>query len=119
MFEKLKDGEFCPLIQKACVTHKCKWYKKIIGLNPQTGAQIEEYDCAIGMLPILLIENAAVGRQVSAEINEVKKETAKQKYIILNDAIAESSSAFNRLLPRPSTANDGESRGPNGSADRG
>lgn len=118
MFEKLKDGEFCPLIQKACVTHKCKWYKKIIGLNPQTGAQIEEYDCAIGMLPILLIENAAVGRQVSAEVNEVKKEAAKQKYIILNDAIAEMPGRITQILP-PSATDNGQSRGPNGSADRG
>lgn len=83
MFEKLKDGEFCPLIRNACITHKCKWYKKILGTNPQTGQAIEEYDCAIAMLPILLIENAMVGRQTGAEVQAVRKETIKQRTVIM------------------------------------
>lgn len=77
--EEFKDGEMCPLIQAKCVTHKCKWYKKLLGTNPQTGAPVEEWDCAIGMLPILLIENAMVGRQTNAEVAEVRKETISHK----------------------------------------
>lgn len=84
MFKKeFKDGEMCPLIQDACITHKCKWYKKILGTNPQTGQPMEEWDCAIGMLPLLLIENAMVGRQTGAEVNQVRHETIKQRTALM------------------------------------
>lgn len=103
MFDRLKDGEFCPLIQKACVTHKCKWYKKIRGLNPQTGEMVDEYDCAISMLPLLLIENALQTRQVGVEVSEVRRETIKQTFVMLPQDTP------NKLLP----VIDNNSLGPN------
>lgn len=112
MFEKLKDGEFCPLIQKACVTHKCKWYKKIMGLDPQTGQQIEGYDCAVGLLPILLIENANQTRHVGAEVNEVRKETVKQRFMMLPEEGPPHAS--HTLLPEVNHNGAGPERSANG-----
>lgn len=49
-----KEGKFA-IIQ-------CRWYKKIQGENPQTGEILDEYECAVGWVPILTTE--LIRRQV-------------------------------------------------------
>jgi hypothetical protein len=44
------------------VCHTCAWYKHIRGLNPQTNEEMDHWDCAIGLLPTLMIET---GRQIN------------------------------------------------------
>lgn len=85
MFEKKEfaDGEFCPLIGNKCITHKCKFFKKLLGINPQTGQEVEEFDCAIAMLPILLVENARVNRQTTAAVDKTATEIRASKMAFL------------------------------------
>lgn len=62
----------CPLIGKPCIEHACEFYTHIAGMNPQTGAQIDEFKCAIVFLPILLVENASVSRQTKAAVESAR-----------------------------------------------
>ena len=41
---QLKQGTFCPLVQGDCKQLECAWFMKVAGTNPNTGAEIEEWD---------------------------------------------------------------------------
>jgi hypothetical protein len=69
----------CPLIGKKCMEHGCNFWTHLIGQNPQTGAQTDEWNCAISFLPMLLIENANQTRKVTASVDKVANETAGMK----------------------------------------
>lgn len=64
------EGAICPLhkedMSKVC--HKCPWWTLVRGKHPQTEQMIDEWRCAIALLPVLLIENAQVSRQTNAAV---------------------------------------------------
>ena len=64
----MKDGEFCPLIKKKCVGHKCAWYTQVRGKNPNTGVDVDKWDCAVTWMPMMAVEIAQKANQTSAEM---------------------------------------------------
>ena len=50
--------KICPLIGDECLEHGCQWYTHIIGKNPQSGEDVDNFGCAMTFMPMLLIENA-------------------------------------------------------------
>lgn len=81
MFDKkvFADGEMCPLIKDKCVRHQCAWFTKVLGTNPQTGKDIEDWGCSIAWLPILLVENSNQQRQTAASVDKVANQVLKQR----------------------------------------
>lgn len=74
------EGTNCPLYKEdmSKVCHKCAFWTHVRGAHPQTGEDMDTWNCAIALLPVLMIE---VGRQTShvgAEVNSMRNETAKQ-----------------------------------------
>jgi len=69
-----KSGEICPLMRKdvSKVCHKCHWYQKVYGENPQTGEMTEQYACAIAWMPMLTIENSQQQRQTGAAVESFR-----------------------------------------------
>ncbi|MBR0879604.1 hypothetical protein ACVMGC_001002 [Bradyrhizobium barranii subsp. barranii] len=65
-----EQGTICPLhkvdVSKVC--HKCPWWCRVIGKNPQSEEMIDNWQCAITLLPMLLIENAQVSRGTAAAV---------------------------------------------------
>ena len=53
---------------------RCPWYKKLQGIDPQTGDPVDTNDCAISWLPLLLTENSAVAMKTSAAIESFRNE---------------------------------------------
>lgn len=51
-------GNFCPLLKKDCVGLQCNWFMRVQGVNPNTGAEVDEWACSIAWIPLLLIENS-------------------------------------------------------------
>lgn len=47
---------------------------QIRGSNPNTGAEIDEYGCAIAWLPMLLIEGSQQQRQTGAAVESFRNE---------------------------------------------
>ncbi len=82
----MKKGTFCPLIKKNCIENKCQWFCQVRGVNPNTGEPVDEWTCAINLLPILLIENSKQQRSTSAAVESFRNETVKQNEI-LNHAL--------------------------------
>ncbi len=68
----MKDG--CPLWKAPCKEHACKWYIQIQGLHPQTGEQLNRWDCAISWLPVLLIENSKKQHETGAAVESFRNE---------------------------------------------
>ena len=71
----MKKGNFCPLIKKDCVENKCQWYCQVRGTNPNTGQPVDEWQCAINLLPFLLIENSQQQRSTAAAVESLRNET--------------------------------------------
>ena len=63
---KLESGKFCPLIKSDCIGLQCNWFTQVRGTNPQSGAEVDEWGCAIKWLPMLLINTANETRQGAA-----------------------------------------------------
>ncbi len=74
---ELKPGNFCPLIKDDCVQLKCAWFTQLRGKNPQTGADVDEWGCAVTWLPMLMIENSQQQRQTGAAVESFRNEMVK------------------------------------------
>lgn len=74
---QLKNGTFCPLIKKDCVEMKCAWFTRIQGYDMNTGNQVDEWQCAISLMPMLLVENSGQQRQTGAAVESFRNEMVK------------------------------------------
>lgn len=74
----MKKGNLCPLLKKTCIENKCAWYCQIRGTNPNTGEPVDEWQCVVNMIPILLIENSQQQRSTGAAVESFRNETVKQ-----------------------------------------
>lgn len=68
------EGSICPLHKKDTseVCHTCPWWTRVIGKNPQSEEMIDDWRCAIALLPMLLIENAQQSRQTGAAVETLR-----------------------------------------------
>jgi len=73
----LKNGSFCPLIKKDCVGLTCAWFTRVQGYDMNSGSQVDNYECAISWLPMLLIENSGQQRQTGAAVESFRNEMVK------------------------------------------
>lgn len=66
----------CPLHKASCdtVCHRCPWWKKVTGANPQTGQIMDRWECAIAWLPLLLIDAAGAARSGAAATESFRNE---------------------------------------------
>jgi hypothetical protein len=74
---QLKNGTFCPLIQKGCIGLDCMWFIRVQGYDMNTGNQVDDYQCAVAWMPMLLIENSGQQRQTGAAIESFRNEMVK------------------------------------------
>jgi|TARA_Y100000034_G_C6854307_1_gene387969 hypothetical protein len=79
-------ADYCPLIKKKCKEHGCKFFMQVIGKNPQTGQEVNQWDCAITWLPTLLIEGSQQTRQAGAAIESFRNEVVKTQ-ISIDDTV--------------------------------
>lgn len=74
---QIKTGTFCPLVKDDCLQLKCAWFTQLRGKNPQTGADVDEWGCAITWMPMLMIENSQQQRQTGAAVESFRNEMVK------------------------------------------
>lgn len=68
----------CPLDGfKPCRQLECAWFMKIVGTNPNTGKEVEEWGCAMAWMPMLMIENSQQQRSTSAAVESFRNEMVK------------------------------------------
>ena len=72
-------GSQCEYIGDDKKLHRCAWYTKLVGKNPQSEEQIDEWQCAMSWLPLMLVENAQTNRGQTAAIHQGNKETISRQ----------------------------------------
>lgn len=82
--DQMKVVTFCPLMktERACeyvderngeqVIVRCRLFKHLRGIHPQTGQEIDESDCSIGWGPLLLTEVARTNRGQTRAIEALR-----------------------------------------------
>lgn len=73
------EGRNCPFNGQdmSTVCHACPMWIKLRGANPNTGEEIDRWDCSFALLPLLLIENSQQTRQAGAAIESLRNETVR------------------------------------------
>ena len=94
----LKNGTFCPLIKKDCVGLTCAWYTRVQGYDMNSGNQVDNYECAISWLPMLLIENSGQQRQTGAAVESFRNEMVKANEVNTQLLLATSESQQPKLI---------------------
>lgn len=77
---QLKHGSFCPLLKKQCIGLECAWYTKVAGYDTNTGREVEEWQCAVAWMPLLMIENSGQQRQTGAAVESFRNEMVKAQH---------------------------------------
>ena len=75
---KLETGDFCPLVNGLCKKFECKWWIQVRGNNPQTGQEIDEWDCTIAFLPMLIVEASQQSRSTAAAVENFRNVSTEQ-----------------------------------------
>jgi len=68
---------FCPFIKGECMQLKCMFFTQLRGVDNNTGKEIEDWDCAIKWIPMLLVENSNMQRQTGAAVESFRNEMVK------------------------------------------
>lgn len=82
------DAKLCPAFKSPCIQHKCVKYIQVRGNHPQTGAEIDQWDCADVWIPILLINTAKEVRQGAAATESFRNEMVKESALSRQTQIA-------------------------------
>ena len=82
---KIEVKDNCPIDNfKPCRKFDCAWFIQIRGRHPQTGEEIDEYGCAMAMMPMLMIENSRQTSQAGSAIESFRNEMVKQNMTTLS-----------------------------------
>ena len=77
------DVEYtCPLgseceTAEGKVIKRCAWYTKMIGLDPSTGKEVEDWACSMSWMPMLQVEMSKTNRGQTAALESFRNETTK------------------------------------------
>jgi hypothetical protein len=67
----------CPLLKKPCIEHECQWFTSIRGYDVNTGKDVDNNQCIVTVIPMLLIENSAQQRSTSSAVESLRNEVVK------------------------------------------
>tara|TARA_R110000824_G_scaffold48822_1_gene137496 strand:+ start:2068 stop:2367 length:300 start_codon:yes stop_codon:yes gene_type:complete len=75
---EIKPKNNCPLNNfEPCKELECAWFMKVVGKDPQSEKEIEDWGCAVTWIPVLTIENSQQQRQTGAAVESFRNEMVK------------------------------------------
>ncbi len=77
----MKTKNYCPLLKKECIEHKCAWYYHVQGRDANTGQDLNEWQCAVNLIPLLMVEIGKQQHSTAAAIESFRNES-----VVRNDA---------------------------------
>lgn len=57
--------------------YRCAWYTKLVGKDPQSNKEIDEWACAMAWMPVMMVENAQRVRGMTAATESFRNESVK------------------------------------------
>ena len=75
----IETVQVCPLGGKCeeirdSKIHRCAWFIKLQGTNPNTDEKVDENGCAMAWMPVLLVENSLQQRSTGAAVESFRNE---------------------------------------------
>jgi len=70
--EEIKDNELS----------RCAWYVKLVGKDPQSEKDIDEWRCAMSWLPLMLVEVSQTNRGTAESVVSLRDESVKRQDIM-------------------------------------
>lgn len=67
----------CPLLRKPCIEGDCCWHVSVRGYDVNTGKDIDNKQCVLTTLPLLLIENSSQQRSTTSAVESMRNEVTK------------------------------------------
>jgi hypothetical protein len=84
---KVKNG--CPINKfEPCKQLDCAWFTKLAGKNPQGGKEVEEWGCAVTMLPLLMVAQTNAARHTAGAVESFRNIVSTQQDELLSLAQA-------------------------------
>lgn len=89
-----KPGLKCPLMRKdvSKVCHNCAWFSRITGTDPQTGAPVDHWACAMNMTVLATIDAGRASREAAATTqelrNDMQRERQRHTKLLMSQALA-------------------------------
>ncbi len=81
---QIKPKSNCPLNGfQPCKELECAWFTQVRGHNPNTGAEVDEWACAVAWMPVLMIENSQQQRSTGAAVESFRNEMVKSNQFSL------------------------------------
>jgi hypothetical protein len=74
---ELKRKNICPIFKSECIGLDCAWFVKVEGYDINSGKRVDEWNCTVSLLPMLLIENSGMQRQTGAAVESFRNEMVK------------------------------------------
>jgi len=74
---ELKRKNLCPIFKKECIGLDCAWFVKVEGYDMNTGKRVDEWNCTVALIPMLLIENSGQQRSTGAAVESFRNEMVK------------------------------------------
>ena len=73
---------FCPLgstCEEAVdgIIKRCAWYTKMVGLDPNTGKEVDDWACSMAWMPMLQVEMSKTNRGQTEALESMRNETVK------------------------------------------
>ncbi|WP_193098021.1 hypothetical protein [Burkholderia sp. Z1] len=85
-----KKEPLCPLLKKVCLGDGCMFWVHMLGNNPQTGHDVDQWDCSFRWVPMLIVESARQTRGAQAAVESMRNEVIDRQDR-LNSLIAQAS----------------------------
>jgi len=105
----------CPLLHKECIEDgtmvdgeivACKFWVEVAGLHPQTGEIINQGDCCLNWMPIILLENSKTNRETGAAIESFRNEMVKSNQVTQQILLTTAGQPANNLIEVKNEIND-------------
>ena len=65
------------MLKKECIGLDCAWFVKVEGYDMNTGKRVDEWNCTVAIIPMLLIENSGQQRSTGAAVESFRNEMVK------------------------------------------
>lgn len=83
---KKENKQICPFIKGPCLEHDCVFYVKVQGKHPQTGKDIDYWDCTFKIQSLLLMDHGRQLEGIRIVSEETRNQTAKTSENLLKAA---------------------------------
>ena len=85
------------MLKKECIGLDCAWFVKVEGYDMNTGKRVDEWNCTVAIIPMLLIENSGQQRSTGAAVESFRNEMVKANEASHRVLLAAATNDINQL----------------------